>query len=43
MRRFAKGVKHGFAVRMDPKDEVQMAHAATAEKQAISWFTRWLS
>jgi len=37
------GAKHGFSVRMDPKDEVQMGHAATAEKQAIDWFTKWLS
>jgi dienelactone hydrolase len=37
------GARHGFSVRMDPKDEVQMGHAATAEKQAIDWFTRWLS
>ncbi len=35
------GAKHGFAVRTDPKDELQMGHAATAEKQAIDWFTRW--
>jgi dienelactone hydrolase len=37
------GAKHGFSVRMDPKDEVQMGHAATAEKQAIDWFTKWFS
>jgi len=37
------GAKHGFAIRMDPKDEVQMGHAATAEKQAIDWFTKWFT
>jgi dienelactone hydrolase len=37
------GAKHGFALRTDPKDEVQMGHAATAEKQAIDWFTKWFS
>lgn len=37
------GAKHGFSIRMDPKNELQMSHAATAEKQAINWFTRWFS
>jgi dienelactone hydrolase len=37
------GAKHGFAMRPDPKDEVQMGHAATAEKQAVDWFTKWFS
>jgi dienelactone hydrolase len=37
------GARHGFSVRMDPKDEVQMGHAATAEKQAIDWFTKWFT
>ena len=37
------GAKHGFAVRADPKDEGQTKSAAEAEKQAISWFTKWLA
>lgn len=35
------GAKHGFALRTDPKDEVQMGFAAQAQEQAINWFTRW--
>ena len=37
------GAKHGFAVRADPKDEGQTKSAVGAEKQAISWFTKWLA
>jgi dienelactone hydrolase len=37
------GARHGFALRWDPKDEKQSDYAATAETQAINWFTRWLS
>lgn len=36
------GAKHGFAVRVDPKDELQNRYAEVAERQAIAWFTRWL-
>lgn len=36
------GGKHGFAVRMDPHDELQTKYAEVAEKQAIAWFGRWL-
>lgn len=37
------GAKHGFAIRMDPKDEQQMEFGASAERQAINWFTMWLA
>jgi dienelactone hydrolase len=37
------GAKHGFAVRIDPKDELQNKYADVAEKQAIAWFTKWLA
>lgn len=37
------GAKHGFANRTDPADEVAMAAAATAEEQAVLWFSRWFS
>ncbi|KAF2763048.1 alpha/beta-hydrolase [Pseudovirgaria hyperparasitica] len=34
------GAKHGYAVRTDPEDKVQMAAAEQAEQQAVSWFSR---
>lgn len=37
------GAKHGFAVRLDPRDELQDRYAGVAESQAIAWFTKWLS
>lgn len=37
------GARHGFAVRTDPKDEMQMSCAQRAEDQAIAWFTRWFA
>lgn len=37
------GAKHGFAVRTDPKDPLQMEYADKAELQAIDWFTRWFA
>jgi dienelactone hydrolase len=37
-----EGTKHGFALRCDEKDEVQMAAAEKAEEQALSWFKRWI-
>jgi dienelactone hydrolase len=37
------GAKHGFAVRVDPKDELQMEYAEKAEVQAIEWFGRWFT
>jgi dienelactone hydrolase len=36
------GAKHGFAVRADPKDDVQTKSAGEALKQAINWFTKWM-
>jgi dienelactone hydrolase len=36
------GAKHGFAVRTDPEEPLQMECADKAEVQAISWFSRWL-
>lgn len=38
-----EGGKHGFAVRTDPNDELQSRYADVAEKQALAWFTKWLS
>ncbi|RDL38971.1 uncharacterized protein BP5553_03311 [Venustampulla echinocandica] len=37
------GAKHGFAIRVDPKDEFQLKCADKAESQAIEWFTRWFA
>jgi dienelactone hydrolase len=37
-----EGTKHGFALRNDEKDEVQMAAAEKAEEQALVWFKRWI-
>jgi dienelactone hydrolase len=37
------GAKHGFAVRANAKDEGQSKSAVEAEKQAVSWFTKWFA
>jgi dienelactone hydrolase len=37
------GAKHGFAVRTNPKDPLQMECADKAEVQAIDWFSRWFA
>jgi dienelactone hydrolase len=37
------GAKHGFAIRVDPKDELQLEYAEKAEVQAIEWFSRWFA
>ncbi len=36
------GTNHGFALRVNPKDEVQMTAAERAEEQALVWFKKWL-
>lgn len=41
--RVYEGAKHGFAVRADPKDEVQTKSAVESQKQALEWFGRWLT
>jgi dienelactone hydrolase len=35
------GAKHGFAVRTEPEDKLQLEYADKAEQQAINWFSRW--
>lgn len=37
------GARHGFAVRVNPKDEWQMECAEKAEVQAINWFSKWFA
>lgn len=37
-----KGAKHGFAIRLNPEDEVQSQCAEEAERLAVGWFGRWL-
>ena len=37
------GAKHGFGVRTDQKDPLQVECADKAEVQAIDWFTRWFA
>jgi len=37
------GAKHGFAVRTNPEDKVQMEFAEQAEEQAVSWFSKWFA
>jgi len=37
-----EGAKHGFAIRLDPEDEVQNRCAAKAEELALGWFSQWL-
>jgi len=37
------GAKHGFAVRVDPRDEWQLECAEKAEVQAIKWFSKWFT
>ena len=36
-----EGARHGFAVRGDPGNEVEMKQAKVAEDQAVEWFKRW--
>ena len=36
------GTRHGFAIRNNTKDGVQMAAAEKAEELALTWFKRWL-
>jgi len=36
------GTRHGFAMRNNAKDGVEMAAAEKAEEQALAWFKRWL-
>ncbi|KAI4099852.1 MAG: hypothetical protein LQ339_005767 [Xanthoria mediterranea] len=38
-----EGAKHGFAVRGNPENEVEMAQAQRAEDQAVAWFERWIA
>ncbi|KAL8847835.1 MAG: hypothetical protein Q9221_007137 [Calogaya cf. arnoldii] len=38
-----EGAKHGFAVRGNPRDEVEMEQAQRAEDQAVAWFERWIA
>lgn len=37
-----EGTKHGFALRNDEKNEIEMAAAEKAEQQALFWFKRWI-
>jgi dienelactone hydrolase len=37
------GAKHGFAIRTNPEDQLQMECAEKAELQALAWFERWLA
>jgi len=37
------GATHNFAIRPNPKDQLQMECAEKAELQAIAWFEKWLS
>jgi dienelactone hydrolase len=36
------GAKHGFAIRADPNDKVQVQSAEEATAQALAWFDKWL-
>jgi dienelactone hydrolase len=38
-----EGAKHGFAIRLNPKDEVQNEAAEKAEDLAVQWFGRWFA
>ncbi|KAI4260487.1 MAG: hypothetical protein L6R42_004033 [Xanthoria sp. 1 TBL-2021] len=38
-----EGAKHGFAVRGNPDDELEMGQAQRAEDQAVAWFKRWIA
>ena len=33
--------KHGFAVRGNPEDKLEMEQAQQAEEQAVNWFLKW--
>ncbi|RDW74143.1 hypothetical protein BP5796_07585 [Coleophoma crateriformis] len=37
------GAKHGFSIRPNPEDELQMEYAEKAEVQALAWFGKWLA
>lgn len=37
------GAKHGFAIRTNPDDKLQMDYAEKAEEQAVAWFGRWFT
>lgn len=41
--RIVEGAKHGFAVRGNPDDELEMGQAQRAEDQAVAWFKRWIA
>ncbi len=36
-----EGAKHGFTVRLDPKDDVQNEAAEKVKDLAVQWFGRW--
>ncbi|KAL8802150.1 MAG: hypothetical protein Q9182_004016 [Xanthomendoza sp. 2 TL-2023] len=38
-----EGAKHGFAVRGNPNDSVEMGQAQRAEDQAVEWFGKWIA
>ncbi|TVY34528.1 Protein AIM2, partial [Lachnellula occidentalis] len=37
------GAKHGFAIRLNPENENEVANAELAEQQAIDFLTKWLT
>ena len=37
-----EGCKHGFAVRANPENQVEIAAAKEATRQAVKWFNRYL-
>jgi dienelactone hydrolase len=37
-----EGTTHGFALRNNEEDEVEVAAAEKAEEQALSWFKKWI-
>ncbi len=37
-----EGTTHGFALRNDEENEVEVAAAEKAEEQALSWFKKWI-
>jgi dienelactone hydrolase len=37
-----EGATHGFALRNDEENEVEVAAAEKAEEQALSWFKKWI-
>jgi dienelactone hydrolase len=36
------GLRHGFAAKGDPEDEVQRNGLERAKNAAVSWFNQWL-